>query len=200
MQREPRGVGAAHPSPSAELPDNREMNRLSLAVFGQLPPCRSGRCCPITSVWTIHLSGPDENRPLDAVVMAAWRTKILRLVRLTEYPLRQLSGNISGSLPAGPPPQHHRRRLNGEPGMHYHQHDLALVHDRGLRPARSVTVAPGTRPPHAVWRLWSCRPHLLTRGAGVPARSTLRTRHLRVRPVPGSGLAATWTGRRPRSC
>jgi len=26
--------------------------------------------------------------------------------------------------------------------MHYHQHDLALVHDRGLRPARSVTAAP----------------------------------------------------------
>ncbi len=41
----------------------------------------------ITGIWAIHLSGLDENRPLDAVVMAAWRTKILRLVRLTEYPL-----------------------------------------------------------------------------------------------------------------
>jgi hypothetical protein len=41
----------------------------------------------ITRFWAIHLSGPDENRPLDAVVMAARRTKILRLVRLTEYPL-----------------------------------------------------------------------------------------------------------------
>jgi hypothetical protein len=40
----------------------------------------------ITRFWAIHLSGPDENRPLDAVVMAARRTKILRLVRLTEYP------------------------------------------------------------------------------------------------------------------
>ena len=40
----------------------------------------------ITAVWAIHLSGPDENRPLDAVVLAAWRTKILRLVRSAEYP------------------------------------------------------------------------------------------------------------------
>jgi hypothetical protein len=40
----------------------------------------------ICDLWAIHLSGPDKNRPLDAVVMAAWRTKILRLVRLTEYP------------------------------------------------------------------------------------------------------------------
>src|SRR5271166_745215 len=38
----------------------------------------------ITPLWAIHLSGPDENRPLDVVVMAAWHTKILRLVRLTE--------------------------------------------------------------------------------------------------------------------
>ncbi len=43
-----------------------------------------------TAIWAIHLSGPEKNRPLDAVVMAAWRTKIWRLVRLTEYPLRQL--------------------------------------------------------------------------------------------------------------
>jgi len=43
----------------------------------------------ITPVWAIHLSGLDEHRPLDAVVMAARRTKILRLVRLTEYPLPQ---------------------------------------------------------------------------------------------------------------
>ena len=42
----------------------------------------------INDLWAIHLSGPDENRPLlDAVVMAAWRTKILRLVRSAEYPL-----------------------------------------------------------------------------------------------------------------
>jgi hypothetical protein len=41
----------------------------------------------INGFWAIHLSGPDENRPLDAVVMAARHTKILRLVRLTEYPL-----------------------------------------------------------------------------------------------------------------
>jgi hypothetical protein len=47
-----------HPSPSAELPDNREMNRLRLAVFGQLPPCRSGRSCQITSVGGIQLTGP----------------------------------------------------------------------------------------------------------------------------------------------
>src|SRR5258708_25532941 len=40
----------------------------------------------IRRLWAIHLSGPDENRPLDAVVMAARRTKILGLVRLTEYP------------------------------------------------------------------------------------------------------------------
>src|SRR5437899_2803241 len=45
----------------------------------------------ISVLWAIHLSGPDEKRPLDAVVMAAWRTKILRLVRLTEYPLAFLS-------------------------------------------------------------------------------------------------------------
>ncbi len=42
---------------------------------------------PISKLWAIHLSGPDEHRPLDAVVMTARRTKILRLVRLTEYPL-----------------------------------------------------------------------------------------------------------------
>jgi MFS family permease len=41
----------------------------------------------ITEHGAIHLSGPGENRPLDAVAMAAWCTKILRLVRLTEYPL-----------------------------------------------------------------------------------------------------------------
>jgi hypothetical protein len=35
------------------------------------------------------LSGPGENRPPDAVVMAARRTKILRLVRLTEYSLEE---------------------------------------------------------------------------------------------------------------
>jgi len=44
----------------------------------------------IRNIWAIHLSGPDENRPLDTVVMAARRTKILRLVRLTEYPLETL--------------------------------------------------------------------------------------------------------------
>ena len=32
------------------------------------------------------MSGPDENRPLDDVVTAARSTKILRLVRLAEYP------------------------------------------------------------------------------------------------------------------
>jgi hypothetical protein len=52
-------------------------------------------CCVITDVWAIHLSGPDENRPLDAVVMAARRTKILGLVRLTECPLLTLSGNTA---------------------------------------------------------------------------------------------------------
>src|SRR5437899_11379324 len=31
----------------------------------------------ISGHWAIHLSGPDEKRPLDAVVMAAWRTKVL---------------------------------------------------------------------------------------------------------------------------
>ena len=58
-------------------------------VFTQVEPAvgirqRTGL---IIRFWAIHLSGPDENRPLDAVVMAARRTKILRLVRSDEYPL-----------------------------------------------------------------------------------------------------------------
>jgi hypothetical protein len=40
----------------------------------------------INILWAIHLSGPDENGPLDDVVMVARHTKMLRLVRLTEYP------------------------------------------------------------------------------------------------------------------
>ena len=44
-----------------------------------------------SSLWAIHLSGPDEKRPLDVVVMAARCTKILRLVRLTEYPFLHFS-------------------------------------------------------------------------------------------------------------
>ena len=64
---------------------------------------------------------------------------------------------------------------NGEPGMHYHQHDLALMPDRGLRPGKighCCTVAPGTRSPHPCGGYGLAVRLLLTRGAGVPAGST----------------------------
>jgi hypothetical protein len=50
----------------------------------------------------IDLSGPDENRPLDVVVMTARRTRILRLVRFTEYPRRSLVSAVTGLVAARP--------------------------------------------------------------------------------------------------
>lgn len=67
------------PMPLTELSSAATSATISATTATQPRPCRS-------ELWAIHLSGPDENRPLDAVVMAARRTKILRLVRLTEYP------------------------------------------------------------------------------------------------------------------
>src|SRR5260370_5837195 len=61
----------------------------------------------ITPNWAIHLSGPDENRPLDAVVVVARRTKILRLVRLTEYPLRRIFAAGVATHGRGHPTQIH---------------------------------------------------------------------------------------------
>jgi hypothetical protein len=75
--RLPSPAGPAHPCAATSVGSRRASRPIS------------GRPCPRqTAFWAIHLSGPDENRPLDAVVVVGRYTKILRLVRLTGYPLR----------------------------------------------------------------------------------------------------------------
>src|SRR5260370_24119279 len=56
----------------------RQGKRVITSRYAQPPPrgVRT-RLTRISRIWAIHLSGPHQNRPLDAVVMAARPTQIL---------------------------------------------------------------------------------------------------------------------------
>ncbi len=85
------GAGTAiGPYRTKRMPDPMPKCRTSCKVTLRSPYELFRQEMSDTGLWAIHLSGPDEHRPLDAVVMTARRTKILRLVRLTEYPLTGL--------------------------------------------------------------------------------------------------------------
>ena len=75
---------------TAALRDSRGEKCTKQSFVKQMAEVGDTATATISTLWAIHLSGPDENRPLDAVVVAAWRTKILRLVRSAEYPRARL--------------------------------------------------------------------------------------------------------------
>ena len=82
-----------HPPACLQLPDNREPGQVGAAAFAQVASRHGGRCCPITSVRDIHVSGVDMIRTQHAEVGDSVQHQMLRSLRLSEYPKRPLSGN-----------------------------------------------------------------------------------------------------------
>jgi hypothetical protein len=95
--------GRAEPRPPSRPDPSDRSRRIASECSRRQRPAPMPQCTRlrpvrfISSDWAIHLSGPDEKRPLDAVVMAARHTKILRLVRLTEYPRLLISRTGRGA-------------------------------------------------------------------------------------------------------